>query len=115
MRWCATCPSRSSRAPRANPLTGLLDRYAFQHRLQQAIDERRQGALGVVTLDLNRFKEVNESLGHAAGDTILRALAEVDAALRQRRIHRPPGRRPDRAVCLAARARERDRNAVRRP
>jgi diguanylate cyclase (GGDEF)-like protein len=59
-----------------DPLTGLLDRYAFQHRLQQSIDERRQGALGVVTLDLNRFREVNESLGHAAGDTILRDLAE---------------------------------------
>jgi predicted signal transduction protein with EAL and GGDEF domain len=48
-----------------DPLTGLLDRYAFQHRLQQSIDERRQGALGVVTLDVNRFKEVNESLGWA--------------------------------------------------
>ncbi len=58
-----------------DPLTGLLDRYAFQSLLQRAIDTHGERRLGVVSLDLNRVREVNESLGHAAGDAMLRAIA----------------------------------------
>ncbi|MES2992888.1 MAG: EAL domain-containing protein [Pseudomonadota bacterium] len=58
-----------------DPLTGLLDRHAFQSLLQRAIDAPGARRLGVVSLDLNRVREVNESLGHAAGDAMLRAIA----------------------------------------
>jgi diguanylate cyclase (GGDEF)-like protein/PAS domain S-box-containing protein len=58
-------------------LTGLPNRHAFERRLEAAIDaahrNHKRFALGV--LDLNRFKIVNDSLGHAAGDRLLREIA----------------------------------------
>lgn len=59
-----------------DPLTGLLNRYAFLRGIQQAIDARPDQPLGIVALDLNRFKEVNESLGLPAGDAVLQALSD---------------------------------------
>jgi len=58
-----------------DPLTGLYNRRAFERRLQQhmAADE----PFAVVFLDIDRFKEVNDRYGHAAGDSALRACAEV--------------------------------------
>jgi diguanylate cyclase (GGDEF)-like protein/PAS domain S-box-containing protein len=63
-----------------DPLTGLLNRAAFVERLTEAMAERRPpgdaapaGAL--LFIDLDHFKRVNDSLGHAAGDTLLRTLA----------------------------------------
>ncbi|OEZ55907.1 bifunctional diguanylate cyclase/phosphodiesterase [Duganella sp. HH105] len=55
-------------------LTGLLNRYAFQRRLRQCLDEAQPQPLVVLLLGLNRFKEINDTLGHLAGDV---ALAEV--------------------------------------
>lgn len=58
-------------------LTGLANRSLFYDRLQHAIN--RQGRLGhrlaVLFLDLNRFKPINDTFGHAAGDQVLRELA----------------------------------------
>lgn len=58
-------------------LTGLPNRMLLRNRLSQhiAFAERRPGHFAVITIDLDRFKTVNESLGYAAGDELLREMA----------------------------------------
>lgn len=59
-------------------LTGLPNRYLLQDRLHQAILQARQEQtlVGVVFLDLERFKNINDTLGHPIGDAILQQVAE---------------------------------------
>jgi diguanylate cyclase (GGDEF)-like protein/PAS domain S-box-containing protein len=59
-------------------LTGLPNRLLLQDRLNQALAyaQRRQGILAVVFLDLDHFKLINDSLGHASGDRLLREVGE---------------------------------------
>ena len=60
-----------------DPLTGLPNRSLFLSRLEHnLIDTRRDGArIALLYLDLDRFKNVNDTLGHAAGDVLIRELA----------------------------------------
>jgi diguanylate cyclase (GGDEF)-like protein len=53
-------------------LTGLPNRRAFAERVTSML---RSSALTVILLDLDRFKEVNDTFGHSAGDTLLRDVA----------------------------------------
>jgi PAS domain S-box-containing protein len=62
---------------RYDTLTKMPNRMQFQHLLQQAIARarRNQRSLALLYLDLDRFKEVNDTFGHAAGDRTLEILS----------------------------------------
>lgn len=65
-------------AAHADPLTGLANRTLFQARVDEAV--ARAGLQGtevcVLIVDIDRFKEINDTLGHDAGDAVLRAVAD---------------------------------------
>ncbi|HVH63684.1 MAG TPA: sensor domain-containing diguanylate cyclase [Candidatus Dormibacteraeota bacterium] len=58
-------------------LTGLANRELFIDRLEQAIadSKRSKASRAVMVIDLNDFKEINDTHGHAAGDRVLKAVA----------------------------------------
>ena len=65
---------------RTDPLTGLLNRDAILSELDQRLDDPTLSSLAVLYVDLDRFKVVNDVLGHAAGDELLAAAAQRIAA-----------------------------------
>ena len=70
--------AESRRLAESDELTGLLNRRGFTLRLERALQEVRQGGseLALLLIDLNRFKEVNDTLGHQAGDLLLVQVAD---------------------------------------
>jgi diguanylate cyclase (GGDEF)-like protein len=72
---------RVARIAEVDSLTGVANRRAFDHAVEsmrRTSDDRR---VAVLLVDLDEFKQVNDTLGHAAGDTALRAVAAVLAGL----------------------------------
>jgi diguanylate cyclase (GGDEF)-like protein len=72
-----------ARLARHDSLTGLYNRASLTQRLDAALQEANQsgGSAGVLFIDLDKFKEVNDVRGHFAGDQVLRTVA---ARLRNR-------------------------------
>ena len=58
-----------------DPLTGLANRALLHDRVEHALEDRQPNA-ALLMLDLDRFKDVNDSLGHPAGDDVLVAVAQ---------------------------------------
>jgi len=67
--------ARSEHAARHDSLTGLPNRAAFHDALVHAIQNPRKQS-SVMLIDLDRFKEVNDTLGHQYGDLLLRQVSE---------------------------------------
>jgi len=59
-------------------LTGLLNRQSFDARIHGRIGQySRKGAFAFIIIDLNKFKSINDTYGHAAGDNVLQAVAVI--------------------------------------
>ncbi len=69
--------ARLERIALHDPLTGLANRILFEKRLQQEVRNSisRNNAFAVLMVDLDRFKKVNDTFGHAAGDQLLTEVA----------------------------------------
>ena len=59
-------------------LTGLVNRWQFQGRLEEAVDRARRegGRVGVLVVDIDHFKFINDSLGHGSGDALLKEVGQ---------------------------------------
>jgi diguanylate cyclase (GGDEF)-like protein len=70
---------------RHDPLTGLPNRTLLKERMEEAMARQRRGVpFAVLCLDLDRFKRVNDGLGHGAGDRLLqRVAARMNACVRE--------------------------------
>lgn len=69
-----------------DPLTGLPNRILFQDRFKNAMAQakRNRRKLAILMLDLDRFKHINDTMGHHVGDIFLKMVAErIKTALRQ--------------------------------
>ena len=75
--------ARASHLVYYDALTGLPNRVLFFDRLSQALDQARRGGahIAVHALDLDRFKEVNDTFGHLVGDELIQVAARRMAAL----------------------------------
>lgn len=69
---------RDLRSDDADPLTGVLSRRAWSPRAREAIASLAPGLVGgVLILDIDHFKSINDRFGHLAGDRVLAALGEA--------------------------------------
>ncbi|MHC9085905.1 GGDEF domain-containing protein [Luteimonas sp. RIT-PG2_3] len=58
-------------------LTGLSNRRALEADVRRVVSDKDPGRWGMLILDIDKFKAVNDTYGHAAGDIVLKALAEI--------------------------------------
>ena len=65
-----------SRSATTDSLTGLLNRAGFLQRLEAALHGAEPGSLSLAVIDVDRFKFINDNLGHQVGDVVLREIAE---------------------------------------
>lgn len=113
-----------SRLATTDPLTGLFNRRVLNERLESEIRraQRSSASLSLLALDLDHFKQVNDSLGHDAGDHALTALARVLGSQTRAGIDSPArtggeefvALLPDTDLAGAIHLAERIRDAVRR-
>ena len=77
---------RQASEARVDPLTGIANRRALEESLEAEISraKRFDHLLGVILLDLDHFKETNDSFGHAEGDAVLRSVAGLLSASARR-------------------------------
>ena len=79
--------NRNEQLARFDMLTGVMNRFAFAEALDRALAEAspsKVNRFALVSVDLDRFKEINDTFGHAAGDAVI-----IEAASRLREIVRP--------------------------
>lgn len=70
--------SELARRATHDPLTRLVNRHEFEQRLEHLLASRRTGeAHALLFMDLNRFKQINDTYGHLAGDSVLRQVAAI--------------------------------------
>ena len=64
---------------RHDPLTGVLNRYALEELLRRETSRsaRYDRPIGLLMIDVNRFKEINDRFGHGVGDKVLQGVADV--------------------------------------
>ncbi|GJD93624.1 putative bifunctional diguanylate cyclase/phosphodiesterase [Methylobacterium iners] len=89
MRWVARDLARHEAQMHAilnqDPLSGLPNRRLFGERLDNELGRIAQGSgsVAVLLLDLDRFKEINDTFGHGAGDAVIKQVAERISVLLQ--------------------------------
>jgi diguanylate cyclase (GGDEF)-like protein len=72
--WCPCCGH-----PQTDPMTGLMDRWMWTQRATMLLDRfgSEHDPITLLMADLDRFKVINDSVGHIAGDAVLAAVADV--------------------------------------
>lgn len=80
--YFARATSELAEQARRDPLTTLLNHQAFSEALEAEVERagRYDGGLTLVFFDVDRFKQVNDTLGHVEGDRVLRRVADAAAA-----------------------------------
>lgn len=74
-----------TRRSERDPLTGLYNKQAFENKLSMELQrvERSNGQLSLAIIDLDNFKNINDTYGHHCGDEVIRTLADLlDASTR---------------------------------
>lgn len=78
LRNTLAAKAHQDRLANYDPLTGLPNRRLFMSRLDRALQQAKRGAKigAVLHINLGRFKQINETLGHSAGDALLKMVAQ---------------------------------------
>lgn len=68
---------RHRREALSDPLTGLLNRRGMEYRLEEMNDLGESDRMAAVFIDIDHFKRINDTYGHAVGDVVIRNVAKV--------------------------------------